>query len=432
MTTVTHQKGSDDTFYRAELENRASSAVRNNTKAESTAENARLLAILYAKEKLNTDSTLVEFLGPNDKIKRNMAMNLLNLFFSDEDLDRHDEAQEGLVSPTSIPQFLQSTLLHHPRLIIGVSLASLLICAAYVGLGYWWVLSHNASQAAEPLGLLGVQEQSHSSWQKQTPGLTNLHALQNQSSPSTAGQGGVFVPPEPKEKDAGSSSLGTLVAMSGVAMSEPAQEITVESIKQDLKEPSGRPDPFSPLVEPADPLGQPNSALSGQPDAEKKPEKRDVLVDLQYTGFIGDAHSKDKVAIIKVSDPLAGGTKTLIKKVGDSFLVEGERAVLKAVSKNGLQVTLSGQTRWLELHPYVEMTGNAAGRGSANSGSASASGATGSSSAAGASTSAGAGPDGLSVGSGNAGTSGASTPSGSGPTSGTGGGSGRNLSLQEQ
>lgn len=128
-----------------------------------------------------------------------------------------------------------------------------------------------------------------------------------------------------------------------LAQSSTSTNFTDASIKRELHDPIGRSNPFDPLV---------HIDVPGVVSEEKK-EKRDVLLDLQYTGFIGDAYSREKLAIIRYSDPM-GSTKTLLKKVGDAFLVEGERASINAISREGVRVILSGQKRWLALQPYTE------------------------------------------------------------------------------
>lgn len=240
------------------------------------------------------------------------------------------------LSLKSFPQHL----IGHPRFAAGVIAASLLVSVGLVLSGYCWFMLHGNSQTAEAVSMLGLTDAHDPLKESVQPvtGFTNLQKLQRQTgqerkNPPTA--------PEPAE------SLRNAFALPLLAQAMPSSEKRMlEEIKQDLKEPSGRPDPFSPLVRASDPNLLPGAA-------EEANEKRDILLDLQYTGFIGDVRSKDKVAIIKVNDPNSG-QKTVIHKVGDSVWVEGERVLLKGISKEGLQVSLGGKTRWIELHPYDE------------------------------------------------------------------------------
>jgi hypothetical protein len=134
--------------------------------------------------------------------------------------------------------------------------------------------------------------------------------------------------------------------------------MSVESIKRELNDPMGRPDPFSPLVKEIDPTVQ---------AVDKTPEvQRDVLQDVSYTGFIGDKSSAGKVAILHITDPNGNVESTVIKKVGESFLVEGQSAILRSIDSSGVRVHMAGNTRFLSLQSFQAVPQTAGAAGSAN------------------------------------------------------------------
>lgn len=242
-------------------------------------------------------------------------------------------------------QWLPKTL-SRPKIVAGVIGVCLLASTIYAGLGYWWLTATELSQAAEPNG--GLKSQSIF---KSDHGLENIQTIQNN----------IIVPDE---------SLNTEEKL--LAQAGPMKTFTMKELKSDMTIPTGRPDPFSPLIQESSAFG----GLSSLNDP-KKEEKRDVLNDLQYTGFIGDVNSKETVAIIRVSDP-SGEQKTLIKKVGESFYVEGERVFLKGIAKNKLTLRIGSANRGLSLNPYQVITS----AGTSENSTAAPSGAPGSSGAA--------------------------------------------------
>lgn len=220
--------------------------------------------------------------------------------------------------------------LSKPKVVTGIIGLCLLASTVYAGIGYWWLNATSISHAAEPNRATEEILQPRGTQSL----LNNIEALQNDPH--------IIIPNEHEEINE------TLLAQAG-----PAKTFTMAELKTDLSGAAGRPDPFSPLIQDG-PAG-----FSPLPDPNKK---KDVLLDVQYTGFIGDMNSKDKVAIIRVMDP-AGGTKTLIKKAGDSFYVDGERIMLNAISKNSLSLRVSGASRSLGLNPYQEISTATTGSG---------------------------------------------------------------------
>jgi hypothetical protein len=135
-----------------------------------------------------------------------------------------------------------------------------------------------------------------------------------------------------------------------------------ESIKREMNDPLGRPDPFSPLVKEIDPATVVDTKAPEAP--------RDILQDVSYTGFIGDKSSANKVAILHIADP--GNTETtVIKKVGESFLVEGQSVTLRSIDNSGIRVNLAGNTRFLNLQAFqaTPQTSGAAAAGNPMAGS---------------------------------------------------------------
>ena len=105
----------------------------------------------------------------------------------------------------------------------------------------------------------------------------------------------------------------------------------------------GRTDPFAPII---------TGPHSGDSDPTKP---KDILDNVSFTGFIGDAHakSKDKVAIIEIGNP-GGSSTSLVKKVGESFELQGAKVIVRDVRSNELYLTVGGARRTLELVPYVD------------------------------------------------------------------------------
>lgn len=229
--------------------------------------------------------------------------------------------------------------------------------ATYMGLGYWFLSSINPeSVASESFAMLDVHEagQIHNDTQHL---LRNIQELERHGTAAQA---------------SGEESRPELVAsaLPAVADEKPASVKTegfnLLALGSELPELVGRADPFSPLV-------QPNGAVA----VEARQGEVDILQDVRYTGFIGDVNSKDKVAIIRVADDQA-----LIKKVGESFTVEGNRVIVKSIGKNAIQLKVSGQTRSLPLQAYAE-TLSASSASASGTGYSNASAGTGTSSSGG-------------------------------------------------
>lgn len=268
-----------------------------------------------------------------------------------------DDDYEFLDLPP-IPESWLVKLFSRPKLAAGIIGMCVLTSSVYAGLGLWWLSNSSpVSNAAEPVNLLNVNE-SEQIHQDNKSLFRHIDSIQHQNN--------IIVPNE-SEGQSGKKPQRDLLALAPAA----TQSFDLQDIKRTISEPTGRPDPFEPLV------GANGERQSGPEEVKKK----DVLEDLQFTGFIGDINSKSKVAIIRVTDPTSGTAKTLIKKAGQSFTVEGEKVVLKGISKGSLLLSVSGETRVLSLNPYTETvassSGNTAAQGAAGtSGSTAASGGT--------------------------------------------------------
>ena len=245
-------------------------------------------------------------------------------------------------------------LFERPRLLLGVLGLGIVSCSVYIALGYWWFGGSPISQAAETVNLLNVQDDINAGSQDPTTTFNNIRSIQKDAH--------LAQPKNSKEKSRGKQEnmlLAEAVPAGGL-MGEPASTAAssgsgVEPIKTEA---TGRPDPFDPLVSAS------GDSTNGT-GKEEETKKRDILLDLQYTGFIGDINSRDKVALIRVSDTVTGVTKTQIKKVGEAFPVDGEVVVLRGISKKALLLSAQGETRQLPLQQYVAVKVAAQADGSA-------------------------------------------------------------------
>jgi len=210
--------------------------------------------------------------------------------------------------------------------VAAVCALSLIACGSFAAMSFFQSVkpSHPVEVAAapmEPIAMLGVEGMVDMKDQAKAAVEKTNQAL----------KGG--------ENDASADSAATSKTMPDGT--EASDEDMEKGLIPVAYEPSGRPDPFAPLVGETAPGG----AMMG-PDGQ--PVEKDVMDSLQYVGFIGDMNAKDKVAMIKVSDSILGA-KTLIKKAGDTFTVDGKALTLKSISKNQLQLKVKGQTRSLML-----------------------------------------------------------------------------------
>jgi hypothetical protein len=226
------------------------------------------------------------------------------------------------------------------RALIGAACAfSVAASAIYAALGLWLYVSidDHSAQQAEPIALLSTQDSENMRTDTRRV-LENIRQVQQDQASMNR---------SPKTEQ---SLLAQAAPQTGLP-GEPAgdEKFSLVGLKALESDAAGRPDPFEPLVQPASAIGAPISDPG---------QARDVLDSLSFTGFIGDTNSRDKVAIIKVLDPVAGASRTLIKKAGDSFTVDGERIVLKSISKNSLRLGIKGQTRQLSLSAYQELSGS--------------------------------------------------------------------------
>lgn len=212
----------------------------------------------------------------------------------------------------------------------------LLASMAYVGIGYWVLISNNPSHAAEPASVLQLDDTGlHKNL---TEGLENLHKLQDES------QGGIIVPDESHTESE---------AMNLMAIAQSPFDKLVPGLPEMKRELTGRSDPFAPLVQEPDP-NNPMGTME---------QPKDVLEALSFTGFIGETNAKEKVVILKMPDeeptvqnPIKTIGESFIKKVGESFIAEGEKVVLKSIGKDFVVISAHGQSRRLGLMPYVDTT----------------------------------------------------------------------------
>lgn len=274
---------------------------------------------------------------------------------------------EGITFDGPVDTSIMGRIRHHKRILI---IAGCAVCVAasavYAALGIWLYLSigeQNSAKHDEPVAFLNMQETDkiHAGTREV---LKNINLVQQQGEKMVRDMLAQASKPAGLGKDAKASAMdGKTLAGLPVNAPLPANDkLAMAGIQGTLAEITGRPDPFEPLVQPV------STETSASTEATA-PVEVDVVTFLQYAGFIGDINTKDKVAIIKMNDP-ALGAKTLIKKTGESFMVDGQKVVLKAISKASLQLLVKGRTRQLSLNSYTEKTGSASGgSGSSSSGS---------------------------------------------------------------
>lgn len=240
------------------------------------------------------------------------------------DIFNQEFAHEGLFSDQGN---WVTKAMSQPKLVAGVIGLCLLAASVYAGLGYWWISATGFSHAAEPDRAITSHQPTRPQTHSNSYFLKNIEALQKESH---------LIRPKPSAQ-----SQERLIAQA-----TPMKTFTIKELKSSSTEPTGRPDPFSPLIQEGE------NGLNALNDPK---QKKDILADVQYTGFIGDVNNKNLVAVIRMTDPGTGESKTLIKKTGDSFYVEGERIYLKGISKSGLTLRAEGVNRKLEINPYQEL-----------------------------------------------------------------------------
>jgi hypothetical protein len=246
-------------------------------------------------------------------------------FGTGKTLDLFNEGFEN-ESLSSVKTNWLAKALNKPGLVAGVIGFCLLTASIYAGLGYWWITSTGFSHAAEPDSSMASPGNGPDKAKSRPHFLENIETLQNENK--------LIIPKDSVQID---EKL--------IAQGSPVKTFTMDELRNPVTEPTGRPDPFSPLIQ------EKESEVNAPVEPE---EKRDILEDVEYTGFIGDVNSKNILAIIRLADPASGGFKTLIKKTGEFFYVDEERIYLKAITKSSLTLRAEGVNRNLELNPYQE------------------------------------------------------------------------------
>ncbi len=154
-----------------------------------------------------------------------------------------------------------------------------------------------------------------------------------------------------REMDADIDELGWLAqektvdetfAMLGMGddalLEEIAQALPVDSLVE------GRHDPLQPLVTSGDMTLGPGEIEPGPLDF------------IQYIGVIGkpgfQESQGDAVAILRVNDPT--NRQSLVKRVGDTFSVNGQNVVLRAIRSDEIVVKMNGETRSIPMNVFVE------------------------------------------------------------------------------
>ena len=121
---------------------------------------------------------------------------------------------------------------------------------------------------------------------------------------------------------------------------DPEEESLMLQSISDLGE-TGKLDPFAPLV-------------AGPGEASFDPTKpKDILDNVLFTGFINDTNAKEKVAVIRIGDSIAGSI-TVVKKIGETFYLEDQKVMIKDIKAKTLYLSIAGARRTLSLTPYVD------------------------------------------------------------------------------
>ncbi|MBX2860864.1 MAG: hypothetical protein KTR14_06495 [Vampirovibrio sp.] len=106
---------------------------------------------------------------------------------------------------------------------------------------------------------------------------------------------------------------------------------------------AGRPDPFQPLVRIDDGTGQITFG----------PEMMEPEVNL--VGIVQDQHNKAKaVAMIWAHDPRSGTKRTHVKRVGESFTLDGQKITLKSIGTNQIRFTRGRKTETRKLIDFMD------------------------------------------------------------------------------
>jgi len=199
------------------------------------------------------------------------------------------------------------------KLVLGITGLGITCWSVYMACNIWYISCSTELQAYEPVNLLNFQDSE----------IINIKHLQKNSNEET-----------PNTSLRKSKLLAQVSPMGNGPLKQAVEQLPGES------EPIGRADPFAPLV-------------SLEPVIDSNPNvKVDVFANLQYTGFIGDINATERMAIIKVSDPVSGTAKTIIKKEGESWLLFGEMVTVKSISKNNIYLNAQGEHRQLQLKPF--------------------------------------------------------------------------------
>ncbi|MEM0952093.1 MAG: hypothetical protein AAGI66_08135 [Cyanobacteria bacterium P01_H01_bin.74] len=111
---------------------------------------------------------------------------------------------------------------------------------------------------------------------------------------------------------------------------------------------TGRDDPFKPLVYETD-----------LPEDDKK----SPVDGLFYTGYVGSSSSKEAVAILQVNDPQTKAPSSLVKKLNETFPLNGYMATIKKIGSNTITVFVNGKNHVLQLEPYTAILSNTGVRG---------------------------------------------------------------------
>lgn len=237
-----------------------------------------------------------------------------------------DTDTSALFSPRQTPPPFRSPM------IVGTALCSVLVLGCAVGAGLWLLSPHDPSitenTQTEESAFSIVSNQAMESF-----------ALLNKAVAEKV------QPPSPSE----------------LARREVAKKTAHELAMAEMDIPTGSMDPFMPLINPAEMIGEQDGK------GEKSPSGKDIDAPtaeqfVQFTGVIRTAAPGKKpnkkalpgVAILRVLDPIKNAWTTMVKRPGESFFVFDSPAKLVGVSQSHILISHHGKTIRIDINPYVD------------------------------------------------------------------------------
>ena len=217
-------------------------------------------------------------------------------------------------------------------MIVGTALCSVLALGCAVGVGLWLLRPHGPTMTENTQ----TEESAFSTFSDQA---MESFALLNKAVAEKV------QPPSPSE----------------LARREISKKTAQELAMAEMDIPTGSMDPFMPLINPAEVIGEQDGK------GKKSPSGKDIDAPtaeqfVQFTGVIRTAAPGKKpnkkalpgVAILRVLDPIKNAWTTMVKRPGESFFVFDSPAKLVGVSQTHILISHHGQTIRIDINPYVD------------------------------------------------------------------------------